>query len=127
MRGEFAATIPCQGLHEPVGQPSDTPGDGTRDRVCVLTRQSHEHHVARLTFDERRDVRASSSFKEIAFPMTRHSAILDFCWSLSNGNGVENLPLSRVEPSAGARMSKVVLTAQVFEETAPQDPTTLHE
>jgi hypothetical protein len=72
-----------------------------------------------LAFDERRDVCASSAFKEIAFPMARHRAILDLCRSLSNRNGVENLPLSRVRPSAGAGMSKVVLTAQLFEEAAP--------
>jgi hypothetical protein len=59
--------------------------------------------------------------------MTRHGAILDFCRSLANGNGVENLPLARGHPSAGARMSKVVLAAQVFEETAPQNAATLHE
>jgi hypothetical protein len=74
-----------------------------------------------LTFDERRDVRASSSFKEIALPMTRHSAIVDFCWPLSNGNRVDNLPLSRAPPSAAARMTKVVLTAQLREQTAPQN------
>jgi hypothetical protein len=33
-----------------------------------------------LTFDERRDVRASSSFQEIALPMTKHRAIVDVCW-----------------------------------------------
>jgi hypothetical protein len=80
-----------------------------------------------LTFNERGDERASRPFQEIAFPMTRHSAITDFCRSLSNRNGVENLPLSRGQPSAGARVSKVMLTAQVFEKTAPQDAATLHE
>jgi hypothetical protein len=68
-----------------------------------------------------------SAFQEIALPMTRHSAIINFCGPLSNRNGIENLPLSRVQPSAGARMSKVMLAAQVLEETAPQDAATLHE
>jgi hypothetical protein len=43
--------------------------------------------------------------------MTRHRAIMDFGWPLSNGHGVENLPLSRAQASAAARMTKVVLTA----------------
>jgi hypothetical protein len=80
-----------------------------------------------LTFDERRDKRASRAFKEIAFPMPRHSAITDFCWSLSNRHRAENLALSRVQPSAGARVSKGMLAPQLFEQTAPQDAATLHE
>jgi len=51
----------------------------------------------------------------------------DFCGSLSNRDGVQNLALSRVQPSAGARVSKGMLSAQVFEKTAPQDAATLYE
>jgi hypothetical protein len=80
-----------------------------------------------LTFDEGRDERASSTFEEIALPMTRHGAIVDFCGPLSNRNGIENLPLSRASASGRARVTKVGLTAQLFEEAAPQDAATLHE
>ena len=59
--------------------------------------------------------------------MSRHSAITNFCGSLSNRHRVHNLALSRVQPSAGPRVSKGMLAAQVFEQTAPQDPATLHE
>ena len=59
--------------------------------------------------------------------MPRHSAITDFCRSLSNRNRVKNLAGSRVQPSAGARVSKGMLAPQVFEQTAPQDAATLHE
>jgi hypothetical protein len=52
---------------------------------------------------------------------------VDFCWPLANRNGVANLPLPRAQPSAAARMTKVVLTAQLFEEAAPQHAATLHE
>ena len=108
-------------------QPLDPPRNGASDRVRILARQSHQQHVARLTFDECGDERASRPFQEIAFPMTRHRTIANFCGSLANRNSVENLPLSRAEPSAGARVSKVMLAAQVFEKTAPQDAATLHE
>ena len=73
------------------------------------------------------DERAARAFKEIAFPVPRDSAITDFCRSLSNRNRVENLALSRVQPSAGARVSKGMLAAQVCEKTASQDAATLHE
>jgi hypothetical protein len=53
-------------------------------------------------------------FKKIAFPMTGHSTVVDFCRPLSNGNGVEDLPLSRVSPRGRARLTKAVLTAQLF-------------
>jgi hypothetical protein len=80
-----------------------------------------------LTFDERRDERASRAFKEIAFPMPRDGAITGFCRSLSNRNRIENLALSRVQPSAGARVSKGMLSPQMLEKTPAQDATTLHE
>jgi hypothetical protein len=80
-----------------------------------------------LTLDERRDECASRAFEEIAFPMSRDSAVTDFCRSLSNRNRVENLALSRLQPSAGARVSKGMLAPQVFEKTAAQDAATLHE
>jgi hypothetical protein len=80
-----------------------------------------------LTFDERCDKRASSTFKEITLPMTRHGAIADVCGPLPNGNGVDNLPLSRASSSARARVTKVGLTPQLSEEAAPQDAATLHE
>ena len=59
--------------------------------------------------------------------MPRDSAITDFCRSLPNRNRVENLALSRVQPSAGACVSKGMLSPQVFEQTAAQDAATLHE
>jgi hypothetical protein len=80
-----------------------------------------------LPFHERRDERASSAFQEIALPVTRHSTILDFRWPLPNGHGVDKLPLSRASPSPCARVTKVVLTAQLVEEVAPEDAATVHE
>jgi hypothetical protein len=80
-----------------------------------------------LTLDERRDERASRAFKEIAFPMPRDSTVTDFCRSLSNRHRVENLALSRVQPSARARVSKRWLSPQVSEKTAAQDAATLDE
>ena len=59
--------------------------------------------------------------------MPRDSAITDFCRSLSNRNRVENLSLSRMQPSAGARVSKGTLSPQLLEKTAVQDAVTLHE
>jgi len=45
---------------------------------------------------------------------------------LSNGNG-ENLTLPWTELSAGARMAKVVLTAELLNQAAFEDAATLHE
>jgi hypothetical protein len=80
-----------------------------------------------LTVDERGDERAAGALKEIAFPMPRHGAITDVCGSLANRHCVENLPLSRALLSAGPRVSKVMLAAQVCEPTPSQDAATLHE
>ena len=59
--------------------------------------------------------------------MPGDSAITDFCRSLSNRNRIKNLTLSRVQPSAGTRVSKGMLSSQVFEKTAAEDAATLHE
>src|SRR5688572_33206239 len=120
MGRQFAAAVPRQRLHDSVGQPSYPPGDSACDGVGPLTRQPDEHHVARLTFDERRDECAPRTFKKVALPMARHRAIIDFCGPLSNRNGVENLPLPRGPSRAAARVSKMVLTAQLLEEAALQ-------
>jgi len=59
--------------------------------------------------------------------MPRHRAIADFRRSLSNRDRVENLTLSRVQPSTGAGVSKGMLATQVLEQTAAKDAATLHE
>lgn len=47
--------------------------------------------------------------------MPRDGAITDVCRSLSNRTRVNNLALSRLQPSAGARVSKGRLSPHVFE------------
>ncbi len=59
--------------------------------------------------------------------MTRHGSILDFRWPLSNGNGLADLASPWTEPSAGARMAKVVLPAKLLDQAAFEDAATLHE
>ena len=127
MRRQFGAAIPRQRLHEAMWESADTASEGTNDGVCFLISQTHQYHETRLTLDQGRDERASSPFKEIALPMTRHSAILHFCGPLSNGNGVDNLPLSWASARARAGVPKVALTAQVIQQATPQDTATLHE
>jgi hypothetical protein len=67
-----------------------------------------------LTFDERRHIRASSAFQEIAFPVARHSSILDLRRSLANRDGIQDLALSRTPSRSHACVPKVVLAAQVL-------------
>jgi hypothetical protein len=52
-----------------------------------------------MSFHQRRDVTVFCAANEIAFPMTRDGAVLDFCRSFPDGNGVYDL------------------TARVFEDT----------
>jgi hypothetical protein len=59
--------------------------------------------------------------------MARQCAVTDLCRPLSNGDGVKNLAWSWTEPSASARMPKVVLAAKLLDEATLENPTTLDE
>ena len=48
--------------------------------------------VARLAFDERRDMSILRASQEIALPMTRDGAVLDARRTVRNRHGVNNLP-----------------------------------
>jgi hypothetical protein len=71
-----------------------------------------------LALNESGDVRPASAFKQITLPMTRQGTIVDLCWALPNGDGIDDLARSWTEPTAGPRMSKVMLTAELLDQGA---------
>jgi hypothetical protein len=127
MRRELAAAIPCERLHESLWQPANATSERSNDRVGFLVWQAHEYDVARLTLDECGNEGSSHAFQEVAFPMAGQRAIRDFGWPLTNGDGIDNLPLRGTDASAGARMSKVALPAELPEQGTLQDTATLNK
>jgi hypothetical protein len=52
---------------------------------------------------------------------------VDLCRPLTNRDGIKNLAWAWTEAGTGARMSKVVLPAQLSEQAPLEDATTLHK
>ncbi len=70
---------------------------------------------------------APRAFQQIAFPMAGQRAIRDVGGPLTNGDGVDDLALRRTDASAGARMSKVALAAELPEQGALEHTATLNK
>ena len=47
-----------------------------------------QHHIARVTLDQGRDLRVVAAADKITFPVTGYGSILDFGWSLTDRDGV---------------------------------------
>ena len=53
-------------------------------RLGVFAFDPHEHHVARVTFDQGGDLAVVAAEQEITFPVTGHSTILGLSRSLAD-------------------------------------------
>ena len=84
------------------------------DRLRVLGGKLDEHEVARLPLHQRRNLAVVGAEQQIAFPVTRHSAILDRCRAFADRHGAQDLAmvvgLLRVmpRPTHAARASQVL-------------------
>ena len=93
-------------------QPADAARQGANDRVSLFG--------SRMSITWR-------DWRSAAFPMARQCSIVDLCRPLTNGDGIKNLRLVEEEAGPGARMSNVVLPAELSEQAPLEDPTTLHK
>src|ERR1700675_3990614 len=60
-------------------------------RSGVLACYLHQHAEARTTLHQRDHVTVARPAQQIALPMTWDGSIFDFCWTLANGNGIDDL------------------------------------
>ncbi|CAB3792544.1 hypothetical protein LMG28138_03370 [Pararobbsia alpina] len=51
--------------------------DVLSDRLCIFASDLHQHHEARLTFDESRDLAVCAAERQIALPVAQYRAVLD--------------------------------------------------
>ncbi len=77
MLGELQASIPSQRFVQFRRQLLRVLDERRHDRLRFLAGYFRKHHVARMTFDQSRNVAVLRSGQQIAFPMTGHGTIFD--------------------------------------------------
>src|SRR3546814_16250061 len=77
MVGKLLAAIPDQRLIELAGQFARLLDERRDDAAGILVCDLDQDHVARLAFDQRRDVAAPRPGNEVACPMPGHGASYD--------------------------------------------------
>jgi hypothetical protein len=69
------------------------PGNqGADDAVAVLAANVDQHHKARAKLHHRGNMAVSGTTQQVAFPMARDGAILNFCGSVADRYGIDDLP-----------------------------------
>src|SRR3546814_17753120 len=96
MVGKLLAAIPDQRLIELAGQFARLLDERRDDAAGILVGDLDQDHVARLAFDQRRDVAAQRPGNEVAFPMPGHGTIFDRLRPLAERYRV--LPLAQTVP-----------------------------
>jgi len=67
-----------------------------------------------MSLYERRDVTVLGAADEVAFPMSGNRAILDFCGSFSNRNGVDDLAAVRFAANGKSLLTQCVTRGGKF-------------
>ena len=77
MVGHLGSTIPGQRFVEFLRQLASVLDECIDDRLGILAGDLHQHHVARLTFDEGRNLAAPAAAQQITFPVTGYRAVFN--------------------------------------------------
>jgi len=97
--GHLLPAVPRERLLQRGGELGDAPRQGVDHRAGVGRREPHEHDEARLSLDERRDLRAALPDEQIPFPVARHRACVRGRRPLGDRDHAEQL----AGPPCGAR------------------------
>src|SRR5260221_5769388 len=76
---KFLTPVPGQGLIEFIWQLLGLLDERGNDRLRVLVGHLRQHYVARVTFDQGRDIAVFRTGQEIALPMTGYCPIFNRC------------------------------------------------
>jgi hypothetical protein len=85
-----------------LGQRPHVARQGLSDSGCRLRRHPDEHHVPRVAFDQRRDLRVDGAGEQVAFPVPGHGAVDGLGGARANRNGVGERAARHVGGSARA-------------------------
>jgi hypothetical protein len=62
------------------------------DRRCVFAGHFDQDGKTRMSFHQGCDVTVPGAAEQIALPMTGNSAVINFCRSFPDGDGIDDLP-----------------------------------
>src|SRR6266481_8065890 len=82
---KFLTPVPGQGLIEFIWQLLGLLDERGNDRLRVLVGHLRQHYVARVTFDQGRDIAVFRTGQEIALPMTGYCPIFNRCRPRTDG------------------------------------------
>ena len=69
------------------------PGQRRSDGVGVFVHQLDQHHVARVSLDQRRNLAVGIAEQQIAFPVAWNCPILNAGWTLADGHCIDDTPM----------------------------------
>ncbi len=84
MVSHFEASVPGQGLLQLLGKTPNLFDQSLHHRRSALVRNLDQHHIPRLTLDERGDIGVVEAGDQIALPMARNRTILDLGRALTD-------------------------------------------
>jgi len=67
------------------------PGQRGHDRRCVFAGYFDQRNKTRMTLHQGGDMAVVGAAQQIALPMTRDGAVLDFCRPFPDGDGIDDL------------------------------------
>jgi hypothetical protein len=89
--GHLLPAIPCQRSPQGCWKPANLPAQGSDNSSHVFASHLGQGSKTRMPLHQRRDVTVLCTTNEIAFPMTRNGAALDFCGPFPDGDGIHDL------------------------------------
>jgi len=92
-----------------------------------LARNLHQHHVSRLTLDQRCDLAVATAEHQISFPVARHGAIHGGRRAFADRHGADDPPVNVSLLRVMARPTHPARAPQVLEELLLQGATRLDE
>ena len=87
----FETSVPGQGLLQLLGKTPNLFDQSLHHRRSALVRNLDQHHIARLTLDERGYMGVVEACDQIPLPMARNRTILDLGRALTDRDRIDNL------------------------------------
>ena len=84
--------IPRQRRHQPSGESLDAARERPHDRLRLFPRDPDQADVARAPLHQRRDIGIPRAHEQVAFPVSRHRAVLDGGRPCANRDGIDDMP-----------------------------------
>ena len=86
----FRAAIPGQGAVELMRQAPSMSGQGRSHGVRVFGHRLDQHHLARASLHQGRDLAMGIAEQQVAFPVPWHGPVFYTSWAFADGDGIDD-------------------------------------